>query len=146
MAGIIEHGRDDRIWLLETGFLYLEMGQLDAARETLEGLVTLDPGDGRLHAALGHVLLEEGDLADARRSLKKAVELDPQMAYARCLLGDALVRSKQTDAGKQELRQARQLEPDGPAGNTAQMILEGVEADLYPPPPGEELPPELRRV
>ena len=146
MAGIIEHGRDDVIWLLETGFVYLEMGQTEAARETFEGLVALEPGQATYHAALGQVLTEEGNLSEARRALRKAVELDPGQAYSRCLLGDVLVRSKQIDPGREELRQAYELEPDGPAGQTAKTILEGVEAKLYPPSPGEEMPPELRTL
>ncbi len=140
MAGIIEHGRDDRIWLLETGFVYLDMGQTEAARETFAGLTALAPEEATYHAALGQVLTAEGNLSDARRALRKAVDLDPNQAYSRCLLGDVLVRSKQVDPGKEELRQAMELEPDGPAGLTAKTILEGVEADLYPPPPGEEIP------
>jgi len=140
MAGIIEHGRDDVVWLLETGFLYLEMGEDERARETFEGLVALEPDKAAFHAALGQALTAEGKLSEARESLRRAVGLDPDHAYARCLLGDALVRSRQTDKGKEELRQALALDPDGPAGQTARSILDGVEAELYPPPAGQELP------
>lgn len=143
MAGIIEHGRDEVVWLLETGFVYLEMGDHEAARETFEGLIALEPETASFRAALGQALVAEGNLSDARKALRKAVELDPDQAYVRCLLGDALVRSKQIDQGKDELQQAVRLEPDGPAGHTAQAILRGVEAELYPPPPGEELPREF---
>jgi predicted Zn-dependent protease len=140
MAGIIEHGRDEIVWLLETGFVYLEMGDPLAARETFEGLVALEPGTAAFQAALGQAYCAEGNLSEARKVLRRASELDPKQAYVRCLLGEALIRSKQTDPGKEELRRAIQLEPDGPAGSTARTILEGVEAGLYPPPPGQELP------
>jgi predicted Zn-dependent protease len=117
MAGIIEHGRDDVVWLLETGFLYLQMGselvrlsdeaarergreEIVAARETFEGLVALEPEQASFHASLGDALRHEGSLGEARKALRRAVDLDPGHAYARCLLGDVLVHSKQEGPGQ----------------------------------------------
>ena len=143
MAGIIDQGRDDVIWLLETGFLYLEMGDKEAARETFEGLTALEPETASFQAALGQVLIAEGNVKEATKVLGRAVELDPELAFARCLHGDALVRGKQADRGKGELAKALELEPDGPAGLTAKTILDGIEDGSYPPPPGQELPESL---
>ncbi len=105
MAGILDNtGENDVVWLAETGFCFLEMGEVEAARETFEGLVELEPEDASLRAALGEAFSREGNLGEARSVLRKAVEMDPELAYARCLLGDTLVRSKQRDPGLAELK------------------------------------------
>ncbi|MEM8963654.1 MAG: protein kinase [Acidobacteriota bacterium] len=53
------------------------LGRLDAARETLEGLIELDPTNADLHRVWSDIYLRDGDLDQATTSVQRAVDLRP---------------------------------------------------------------------
>jgi len=90
----------------------LREGQVDAAIEALEALISEDDGNAWAHAHLGDALcVERGEHEAAIRHLSRALELNAAYAWAFAHRGGALQRLDRLDEAEADLRRALQLKP-----------------------------------
>ncbi|MEJ2273495.1 MAG: sulfotransferase [Woeseiaceae bacterium] len=77
----------------------------DAARETLEALLEIDPGYAPAIAQLARLMFDGGDVREAIRLLTRATSESPEIAEYWGVLGEFLKQDGQADAGEDALRQ-----------------------------------------
>ncbi len=94
--GAQEAARQTLVWrpgdpptLRILGIALSRLGELDAARETLERAFALDPSDAETANNLGTVFFAQKDWANAERSFAKAVEIRPGFLSAQDNLAKA---------------------------------------------------------
>jgi tetratricopeptide (TPR) repeat protein len=100
------------------------MGDTEAAAQTLERLVELDPQWVTTtlfdHAA---ELFNENRAADAAIELEYVVKADPDLGRAHYLLGMALFNTGRADEGRVHLQKFLELAPDDPDAEIARGLL-----------------------
>jgi len=74
--------KEERVYLL-LGNLWMEAGNLDAALEVYQNLVTNFPASFAGHFFIGKILSEQGQAKKAETSLLRALELEPDLEEAR---------------------------------------------------------------
>lgn len=114
---------DERL-LYEAGYLLLNKGKFNAAREIFEGLIAMNPTKGLPHTFLGNTFFAELKFEDAIGSHRKAIALEPENALCHAHLGEALLAAKQKEEGVSVLKKAQSMDPKGPAGRMAKHLLE----------------------
>jgi serine/threonine-protein kinase len=82
------------------------------AEQEYREAVQLDPDDGALQSALGHVLLEERKWDEAISALRAAISAQPDNAVAHNNLGVALQTTGNVALAIPEFREAISLQPD----------------------------------
>ena len=88
-----------------------EPGALDAARQALEKLREIDPGDVESMVSLGQIYLSEQSPERAADVFQAVLDQTSGNRMVNRLLVDALVRSGQTDRAIAVLREALELDP-----------------------------------
>jgi Flp pilus assembly protein TadD len=78
-------------------FDLIDAGQLDGAVDIFTGLLTLNPHDASIQAALGSVFHQQGKLSEALAAYDAAINLDGNAVLARVNRGE--LRCKQGDLG-----------------------------------------------
>lgn len=68
--------------------------KLDAAVESFNRSISIDPKRAETHLNLGGVLEQKGDAISATASCREAVKLNPNFAEAHCVLGNCLSATK----------------------------------------------------
>lgn len=89
-------------------FDLLEAGQLEQSAAIFEGLLMLNPRDGKIHAALGAVYHAQGKRELAEKTYDEALQKDSKATLARVNRGQ--LRCQRGDAaGLQDLRAVAQI-------------------------------------
>lgn len=83
--------------ITEKAFDLVEAGDLDGAVVIFNGLLTLNPTDAAIQAALGSVFHQQGKLSEARDAYDLAIALQGNTVLARVNRGD--LRCKAGDLG-----------------------------------------------
>jgi len=96
-------------------------GDLEKARRTTEGVLTINPEYGKAFLLYGRVLVEQGDLEGARTAFLEAQRLSPEMADAHYYLGIVFERFSQPANAMTEYQAAMAIEP----GNAQYVVAAG---------------------
>ncbi len=91
--------------------IYLEMEDLDSARDALERARELDPGDLFVHYRLGLIYADSGDGEKAVESLKKAIAVNPDFAGSYLALGSILLHYGDIEGGAKAFETVVELDP-----------------------------------
>lgn len=106
-------------------------GDLEKARRTTEGVLTVNPEYGKAHLLYGRVLVEQGDLEGARTAFLEAQRLSPEEADAHYYLGIVFERFSQPANAMTEYQAAMALEPSNAQYVVAagEMLVQGGQLD-----------------
>jgi len=125
--------RQQAMVLLESGYLLLDMGHFDKAREVFAGAVALMPKSEVPQLGLGAVEFAQGRHDKALQAYRSAQRLAPQSALPRAHAGEALLFMGKVPEALKELKAAMDLEPDGDGAKLAQSLIQAKEAGVLPP-------------
>jgi tetratricopeptide (TPR) repeat protein len=124
LKGLIELPQPEAALLLETGYLYLEMGSPKDAEEVFLGVAALLPHSDVPLVALGNLEFAQGHFQRALKHHQDAIKVRPHSALAHAHVGETLLWLKKPEDAKQALDKAIALEPDGDAAKFARALLE----------------------
>jgi tetratricopeptide (TPR) repeat protein len=114
--------RDDI--LDEYAALLAGLGAYPASARCYRELLTRRPGNGRLHANLGHVLHCLGDFRAAVEHCRRAIELEPQLPEGHLHLGNSLLALNALYEADAVYRAGIEIVPDHAALHTAHAMAE----------------------
>jgi len=117
--------------LLETGYLWMDMGRFTEAHEVFMGAAVLMPRSEVPQIALGTLDLVQGKFDKALQAFRAAQRLAPRSALPHAHAGEALLFMGKDAAALKELQQAKAMEPDSDAGRFADSLLECREKGLF---------------
>jgi tetratricopeptide (TPR) repeat protein len=132
--GLVSVSKQEIVILLEAGYVLMDMGRWDEAREVFAGAAALLPRSEVPHLALGTLEFAQGRHDKALQEYRKAQSLNPKSALPRAHAGEALLFLGKPAEAARELKAALDLEPDGDGAKLAQALLEAKEAGALPPP------------
>ncbi|HME38056.1 MAG TPA: sulfotransferase, partial [Steroidobacteraceae bacterium] len=117
--------RDARDGVLdEYAALLAGLGRYQASAGCYRDLLTRMPGNGRLHANLGHVLHCLGEFRAAIEHCRRAVELEPTLPEAHLHLGNSLLALNALLDADAAYRAGLDMAPDHAALHTARAMAE----------------------
>jgi tetratricopeptide (TPR) repeat protein len=120
--------------LLEAGYLWLEMGQYEKAKEVFAGAAVLMPKSEVPQLALGALEFAQGRHDKALQAYRAAQRLAPGSGLPRAHAGEALLFMGKVPEALKELKAAVDLDPEGDGARLAKALLEAKEAGALPPP------------
>ena len=126
--------RQQAMLLLESGYLWMDMGQFDKAREIFTGAAALMPRSEVPQLALGTLEFAQGRHDKALQAYRAAQRLAPRSALPRAHAGEALLFMGKVNEAVKELKAALELEPEGDGARLAQALMEAKEVGVLPPP------------
>jgi len=129
---MIDVPRDDKVLLLETGYIYLAMGKFSEAKQVFEGVSVLMPESEIPLAGLANVYFAQKKFLQAIRTLKEALKLNEQSAFVKAHLGEAYLFYGKKDDAVEELKAALSLDKDGHAGAFAKALLQLIDEGYDP--------------
>jgi tetratricopeptide (TPR) repeat protein len=132
-GSLVNMTQKDARLLLESGYLWMDMGQFDKAREIFMGCAALMPKSDAPHLALGTLEFAQGRHQKALQSYRAAQKLSPKSGLARAYAGEALLFMGKVTEAMKELKAAQTLDPDGDGARLAQALLEAKESGVLPP-------------
>ncbi|AEI65874.1 MULTISPECIES: tetratricopeptide repeat protein [Myxococcaceae] len=130
---LVPLGRQQARVLLEAGYLWLDMGHFDKAKEIFSGAAALMPRSEVPQLALGAVEFSQGRHDKALQAYRVAQRLAPQSALPRAHAGEALLFMGKVPEALKELKAAMDLDPDGDGARLAQSLIQAKEAGVLPP-------------
>ena len=132
-GSLVPLARREAMILLEAGYLWLDMGQYEKAREVFAGAALLMPKSEVPQLALGSLEFAQGRHDKALQAYRAAQRLAPSSALPRAHAGEALLFMGKVPEAMKELKAAMDLEPEGDGARLAQALLEAKEAGALPP-------------
>ncbi|WP_163996715.1 tetratricopeptide repeat protein [Pyxidicoccus caerfyrddinensis] len=130
---LVPVGRRQAMVLLEAGYLWLDMGHFDKARDIFAGAAALMPKSEVPQLGLGALEFAQGRHDKALQAYRSAQRLAPQSALPRAHAGEALLFMGKVPEALKELKAAMDLEPDGDGAKLAQSLIQAKEAGVLPP-------------
>lgn len=118
--------------LLEAGYVSMDLGKFDEARELFTGLAALMPKTEAAQLALGTLELVQGRHDKALQAFRAAQKVAPGSALPRAHCGEALLFMGKVNEAVKELKAALDLEPEGDGAKLAAALLEAKEAGALP--------------
>jgi tetratricopeptide (TPR) repeat protein len=126
--------KQQAMMLLEAGYLWMDLGKFDLAKEVLAGAAVLMPKSEVPQLALGTLELAQGHPDKALQAYRAAQKLAPRSGLPRAHLGEALLFLGKVDEALKELDAACTLEPEGDGARLAKALIAAKEAGALPPP------------
>lgn len=120
--------------LLEAGYLWMDLGKYDHAREVLFGAAALMPKSEVPQLALGTLEFVQGKHEKALQAFRAAQRLAPKSALPRAHCGEALLFMGKVQEANKELKAALELEPEGDGAKLAQALIDARDSGALPPP------------
>lgn len=120
--------------MLEAGYVWMDMGQFDKAKEIFSGAAALMPRSEVPQLALGTLELAQGRHEKALQAYRTAQRLSPKSALPRAHAAEALLFLGKTAEALKEIKAALEIEPESDGARLAQALLEAKEAGALPPP------------
>ena len=132
-GSLVPLSKQQAMILLEAGYLWLDMGHFDKARDVFAGAATLMPKSEVPQLALGTLEFSQGRYDKALQAYRAAQRLAPSSSLPRAHCGEALLFMGKVEEALKELKAAQQVEPKGDGARLAQALLEAKEAGVLPP-------------
>ncbi len=115
------------------GSLYLSMGKLDEAEQTLRHVLEFEKNEPGVYLSLARIAMRKRDRTEALELVEKAREIDPNYAGVLIVLASLAEAENQRDEAEAYLRQAIEMDPGtlGPHAYNAlgAMYLRSLEYD-----------------
>ncbi len=124
LHGLVDLPQPEAALLLESGYLYMEMGKASEAAEVFGGVAALLPHSDVPLVALGNLEFSQGRFQRALKHHQDALKLKPASALAQAHVGEALLWLKKTEEGKAALGKAIAMDPAGASAQFAQALLD----------------------
>lgn len=128
---IVDVSTDDVIFLMEAGYIYLNMGRFTEAKEIFEGVVEVRPDSDVPRVALGNVFHAQGKFLDAARVHRETLKDMPNSARAHAGLAECLIFQKKTDQALEELKKAVEMEPGSDVANYARTLMDAIDTKVF---------------
>ena len=119
--------------LLEAGYLWMDMGQFEKAREIFQGAAALMPKSEVPQLALGTLEFCQGRHDKALQSYRAAQRLAPKSGLPRAHAAEALLFLGKADEALKEIKAAIEMDPEGDGARLAQALLEARDSGALPP-------------
>ncbi len=120
--------------LLEAGYLWMDLGKFEKAKDVLTGAAALMPKSEVPHLALGTLEFSQGRHEKALQSYRAAQKLAPKSGLPRAHVGEALLFLGKVPEAMKELKAACDVEPGGDGARLAKALIEAKEVGALPPP------------
>lgn len=120
--------------LLEAGYVWMDMGQFDKAREIFQGAAVLMPKSEVPQLALGTLEFAQGRHDKALQAYRAAQRLAPKSGLPRAHAAEALLFMGKPQEAAKEIKAAMDVEPGGDGARFAQALLEAKDAGAFPQP------------
>lgn len=133
-GSLVPLARREAMILLEAGYLWLDMGQFDKARDVFAGAAVLMPRSEVPQLALGSLEFAQGRHDKALQAYRAAQRLAPNSGLPRAHAGEALLFMGKVPEALKELKAAIDLDPEGDGARLARALIEAKEAGALPPP------------
>lgn len=117
--------------MLEAGYLWMDMGQHDKAREIFAGVAALMPKSEVPQLALGTLEFVQGRHDKALQSYRAAQRLAPTSGLIRAYCGEALLFMGKANEAQKEFKAAVDLDPEGDGSRFAQALMSANEAGVF---------------
>lgn len=124
--------------MLEAGYLWMDLGKFDNARELLAGAAQLMPKSEVPQMALGTLEFNQGNHEKALQVFRRAQQLAPRASLPRAHCGETLLFLGKVNEAMKELKAALELEPGSDGASFAQALIEAKESGALPPPPKQK--------
>lgn len=119
------------IVLLEAGYLWMDLGRMDLAKDVFTGAAALMPKSEVPQIALGTLEFVQGKHEKALQAYRAAQRLAPKSSLPRAHAGEALLFLGKTAEAEKELKAAQTVEPDGDGARLAAALLEASSAGVF---------------
>ncbi len=133
-GSLVPLARREAMILLEAGYLWLDMGQFEKAREVFAGAAVLMPKSEVPQLALGSLEFAQGRHDKALQAYRAAQRLAPNSGLPRAHAGEALLFMGKVPEALKELKAAVDLDPEGDGARLARALMDAKEAGALPPP------------
>ncbi len=110
-AVLAENPDDIEMLYLKSGLLQ-QAGDVAAAAEVFEKIVTLDPAQTRAYMALAQIHSRNDDSTEAEAHLRRAIQVDPAAIQPKLALFSYFISQKEFDRAETHLRQLLEENPD----------------------------------
>lgn len=124
LIGLVEVSKHEAQVLMEAGYLYVELGNFQAAQEIFEGCVALLPRSDAPSIGLGNLFVTQGKYKEAVNSYQHAIQVRSDSATAYAFLGEVYLLSGDSQQAQNALQKALELAPDGPPAELARSLLQ----------------------
>jgi len=133
-GSVVPVAREQAMILLEAGYIWLEMGKFDKAKDVFTGAAALMPKSEVPQLAMGALEFAQGRHDKALQAYRAAQRLAPNSALPRAHAGEALLFMGKVPEAMKELKAAVDLEPEGDGARLARALMEAKEVGALPPP------------
>lgn len=133
-GSLVPVSKQQAMVMLEAGYLWMDMGKYDKARDVLQGAAALMPKSEVPQLALGTLEFVQGHHEKALQAYRAAQRLAPKSALPRAHAGEALLFMGKVNEAVKELKAAMDVEPDGDGAQLAKALMEAKEIGALPPP------------
>lgn len=131
LNGLVPIPKPQAMMLLEAGYIWLEMGKVDKAREIFAGAAALLPKSEVPQIGLGSAELAQGHFDKALQAFRAAQRLAPKSSLPRAHAGEALLFMGKGQEAVKELKAAIDLEPNGDGAKLAKALIEAKDAGAF---------------
>jgi tetratricopeptide (TPR) repeat protein len=133
-GSLVPVARQQAMILLEAGYIWLDMGKFDKAKEVFSGAAVLMPKSEVPQLALGALEFSQGRHDKALQAYRAAQRLAPNASLPRAHAGEALLFMGKVPEATKELKAAMDLEPESDGARLAQALMQAKDAGALPPP------------
>lgn len=133
-GSLVPVARQQAMILLEAGYIWLDMGKFDKAKDVFAGAAVLMPKSEVPQLALGALEFSQGRHDKALQAYRAAQRLAPNSSLPRAHAGEALLFMGKVPEATKELKAAMDLEPDSDGARLAQALMQAKDAGALPPP------------
>jgi len=133
-GSVVPVAKQQAMILLEAGYIWLEMGKFDKAKDIFTGAAALMPKSEVPQLALGALEFAQGRHDKALQAYRAAQRLAPNSSLPRAHAGEALLFLNKVPEAMKELKAAMELEPESDGARFARALIEAKEVGALPPP------------
>ncbi|MBN1208448.1 MAG: tetratricopeptide repeat protein [Myxococcaceae bacterium] len=133
-GSLVPVAKQQAMILLEAGYIWLDMGRFDKAKDIFTGAAALMPKSDVPQLALGALEFAQGRHDKALQAYRAAQRLAPSSSLPRAHAGEALLFMGKVPEAMKELKAAMELEPEGDGARLARALVEAKDAGALPPP------------
>jgi tetratricopeptide (TPR) repeat protein len=133
-GSVVPVDKQQAMILLEAGYIWLEMGKFDKAKDIFTGAAALMPKSEVPQLALGALEFAQGRHDKALQAYRAAQRLAPNSSLPRAHAGEALLFLNKVPEAMKELKAAMDLEPESDGARFARALIEAKEVGALPPP------------
>jgi tetratricopeptide (TPR) repeat protein len=133
-GSLVPVAKQQAMILLEAGYIWMEMGKFDKAKDIFTGAAALMPKSEVPQLALGALEFAQGRHDKALQAYRAAQRLAPNSSLPRAHAGEALLFMNKVPEAMKELKAAMDLDPESDGARFARALVEAKDVGALPPP------------